>query len=83
MFEDIIGEVETKEDLVGVICVGDGILTCPVCGSTTVFKGPPLYLLHKNTSRERCDCKRCKTEWYLTFDAATQQYIHIEIIKKP
>ena len=82
MFEDIIGGVEKEEDLVGVIYIGDGILTCPMCGSDIIFKGPPLYLLNKNTI-ERCDCKDCKANWSLTYSAALGQYVSVEIGKKP
>jgi len=80
MFEDIIGGVEKEEDVTIVLSAGDGIVSCPVCSSGTIFKGMPVYLLNKNT-KQSCNCKSCKASWSLTYDPGLKQYI-FEVAKK-
>ncbi len=81
MFEDIIGEVEKEKDVAHVLYAGDGIKSCPICGSSAIFKGAPIYLLNAHT-RQRCDCKSCDTIWSLTYDPGFKKYT-FEVHKKP
>ena len=72
MFEDIIGEVENKKGDASVI-KGDGITTCPSCGSYSIVKGAPLYLIQKSKT-QRCDCKSCNASWSLHYDYVNKKY---------
>jgi len=74
MFEDIIGEIgeEKNEDTVGVQ-PGDGIANCPKCGSYSITKGAPVYLIQGGTTA-RYECKNCKALWSLLYNPSVKQY---------
>ena len=74
MFEDIVGGVDKKSDDIAHVVVGDGIITCPSCGSDDIEKGSPVYLLNKST-KQRCDCKACNAIWSLTYDPVPKKYV--------
>ena len=71
MFEDIIGGVEEED--VGKVQPGDGISTCPKCGSYSITKGMPVYLIQGGTTA-RCECKNCNVVWSLLYDPSIRRY---------
>ena len=75
VFEDIIGGVEKKEDDVAHVIVGNGVDTCPLCGSDDITKGYPIYLLNNHTN-QHCECKDCKATWSLSYDPNNKKYVY-------
>jgi len=73
MFEDIIGGAEKKKDDIADVVVGDGIVTCPVCGSDDITKGYPIYLPNNSTD-QYCECKSCSTTWSLVHEHNNSKY---------
>jgi len=84
MFEDIIGKSvgKKKDGVAKVVRTGDGVISCPYCGSANIDKGTPLFLISSGT-QQLCECKSCARTWSLSYDPVVKKYTYRLHLKKP
>ena len=78
MFEDIIGGVN-KERNVAKNLNGDGIVSCPNCGSHNIIKGKNNISNPTIKYIQECECASCWTKWSIVYKFKTNITNNYEI----